>query len=180
MFELRALPTTLIQYFRPDGLSLRFPFPVLPAPGHAYGGAKFLAFQGTTSIPASMPALTVLAVIGVVALLRSNTRFRSLRIPVTAALVSTLVTLTYAYITNRYLTDFLPALLLLALIGVNTLLIAPAPADDKPDRRNLVWGAIAVLVVIGLWANIGITRQQEAYRHSHDDRLLRSQRVSRS
>jgi hypothetical protein len=178
MFELRALPTTVVHYFRPDGLRVQFPLPVLPEPGHAYGGAKFVAIQGTTSIPTSMPALTLLAIIGVVVLLRTDNRFTMLRIPVAAALVSTLITLTYAYITNRYLADFLPALILLALIGTNRLLAAPAPSDGKPDRRNVTWCAIAVLVLVGLWVNAGITRQQEAYRHSHDDRLLRSGAVA--
>ncbi len=177
MFELRALPTTVAQYLRPDGLGLRFPFPVLPDPGHAYGSAKFVAIQSTTSIPASMPALTLLALIGVVVLLRADNPYKSLRIPVAGALASTLVTLTYAYITNRYLADFLPALLLLALIGTNSLLAAPSRSGRRIDRRTLTWCALAVLVVVGLWANVGITRQQEAYRHSHDDRLLRREAV---
>ena len=178
MFELRALPTTVVQYFRPDGLRVRFPFPLLPEPGHAYGGAKFVAIQGTTSIPASMPALTVLAIIGVVVLLRADSRFKVLRIPVAATLVATLVTLTYAYITNRYLADFLPALILLALIGTNSLLAATTRRDDPSNRRKLVGCALVVLVAVGLWANVGIARQQEAYRHSHDDRLVRKGAVA--
>jgi hypothetical protein len=178
MFELRVLPTTVINYFRLDALRFRFPKPILPPPGHVYGGARFIAVQGTTSVPTSMPALTALAVIGVVALVAAGTKFKPLRIPVAAAVLATLVTLTYAYIANRYLTDFLPALILLGLIGVNWLLLAPTRTRSPGSTRKGAWYAIAVLAVIGLWVNVGITGQSESYRHAHDDRLARQEHAA--
>ena len=67
------VPTNLVTYFRPDGLSISsvFPFITLPvSPPTALGGVLFDRLYRTTSLPASSPLLFVLGIWGLVTAFR--------------------------------------------------------------------------------------------------------------
>ncbi len=65
---LQFVPTTLVQYFRPDAIAFRasFPFVAFPGPATIIGSARFDQVMPASSVLASMPMLSVLAVIGLV------------------------------------------------------------------------------------------------------------------
>jgi len=103
----------------------------------------------------------VLAVVGAVAVFRrqSALEFPSLavlRVPVIGAFAGGFVTLTIYFIAQRYISDFLPLLVLLGLVGLHVLLRAFAGAN----RRRLVVRAatvgVGVLAVVSLWANFSL------------------------
>ena len=71
---LAFLPSTLVAYLQPFGLRINGTFPFVWLPGHPaaqLGGVLFDQTYPTASIPASMPLLTALGVVGVVIAQRS-------------------------------------------------------------------------------------------------------------
>ncbi|SDP02229.1 4-amino-4-deoxy-L-arabinose transferase [Pedococcus dokdonensis] len=115
--------TSLVNYFRPDGIRFvdYFPWITLPAePARAYGGAFLDQTYRTGSVPAFMPLLVLLALAAVPTLvrLRATGAVAALRWP---ALGSVLVgggVMGYGYLANRYTSDFVPALIVLGTIGL--------------------------------------------------------------
>lgn len=162
LFGLKFVPTNLLVMLRPDGAALHglFPFFTFPAPANIVGSVKFDTVDRAASIPTTMPLLFLLALVGAVAvfLRRPSTasRLAALRVPVLGALAGGCVTLSINFVAHRYLSDFLPLLVLLALAGVQVLLLALA----RPDRRrSIVRGVTAGLVglaAVSLWANFGL------------------------
>ncbi len=70
-FGIKFAPTTLLQYLRPDGLAFDPQFPWITFPRFAtpvIGNARFDTLDPSTSVVTSMPALSLLGVIGLVAL----------------------------------------------------------------------------------------------------------------
>ena len=157
LFGVKFVPTTLVQYLRPDALSLTraFPFVDFSAKQSAIGGVEFDLIDDSSSIPTTMPALTVLALVGIVAMFRRSDRapgtgFAALRGPTLGALAGALTILPFAYIANRYLVDALPVLVIAGLAGGHVLL-RRAPTVRW---RRLPWVGLGVLAVIGLWINL--------------------------
>ncbi|MGZ6909039.1 MAG: hypothetical protein ACXVJ7_15345 [Acidimicrobiia bacterium] len=167
-FGLQFVPTTAWQYLRPDALHLGTFAPFIDFPTHnpVVGSAVFDAIEPTSSIPSSMPALTVLAIFGFVALVgASRRRVAWMRAPVVGALIGGAAVLPFGYIANRYLADFVPLLVLLAVVGFHVLAGPRAVAageeraasreDDgdtrQPRRRGRVRRvAVAGIVVLGV------------------------------
>lgn len=162
-FGLKFAPTTLVQYLRPDALAPNALFPWLTFPHFrtpVIGDVRFYTLDPASSIPASMPAATLLAVLGVVALVRPRTLLgapaRALRIALVGAVVGCVPVLAIAYVAQRYLADFLPALALAALVGLQILL----RRLRAPTTRPLAVAALAVTAVLagfGIWANLSLT-----------------------
>ena len=80
--------------------------------------------------------------------------------------------LVFVYITERYMADFLPLLVLPALAGLHAFVRARTPAR-RPRRRSVVeaarWVVVAsiVLGVLALWsclANVSIARDYQLGR----------------
>jgi hypothetical protein len=157
LFGAKFLPTTLFQYARPDAIRFthRFPFVDFPiARAHVFGHVIFDTLDRSSSIPASMPGLTVLAIIGtVVVLRRRGLLMRSVAPAAVGLTLGTVFVLTIAFVTNRYLADFMPPLVLLALVGVQGVASSRMPAS-RIGRVGI--GAIAVLCVIGAWISFGL------------------------
>ena len=158
LFGLKFVPSTVVHYVRPDAFSLSraFPFVDFPAKATAIGGVEFDLIDDSTSIPVSMPVLTVLAVVGVVALFRRaggevGTGIGALRGPTLGALAGALTILPFGYIANRYLVDALPMLVIAALVGAQVLL---GRRPRTRGGRRLPWVGLAVLVAVGLWVNL--------------------------
>ena len=159
-FGVKFLPTTVLQYARPDALAFRslFPWVTVGKPSPSIGNVM-TEWTYSSSLPACMPALTGLGAVGVVALLRPQRigvpSMAVLRAPVIGALSAAVITLSYAYINQRYLSDFMPLAILLALVGLHLLLRWTAV---RP-RRGLIrpiWFGLGLLLAMSVWVNVGL------------------------
>lgn len=154
LFGLKFVPTTLFQYLRPDALGFDSLIPVIRFPHRArnFGGYRFDAIEPTSSIPSSMPALTLLAIGGVIGSIRPpkvvGTSLAALRAPLVGALVGASVTLTLSYIAQRYLADFVPFIVIAAAAGLHLLV------RWLTTRPRLVVPFVAGLAVLVLAAGV--------------------------
>jgi hypothetical protein len=169
LFGAKFVPTNLLAMLRPDGIRLDglFPFVTFPPPADVVGGVKFDTIDRAASIPTTMPLLFVLGLAGAVAVFLRRpvaaSRLAALRVLVVAAIAGGCVTLSINFVAHRYLSDFLPALIVLGLAGVHVALLALA----SPDRHGVVravTGSLIVLAAISLWANFALgVLYQRAY-----------------
>lgn len=156
-FGLQFIPTTVLQYLRPDALQFEriAPFIDFPRHGHVVGDAVFDAFEPTSSIPSSMPALTVLAIVGIGAVVgTSRRRCAPIRAPIVGAALGAAAVLPFGYVANRYLADFVPLLVLCSVVGFHRLSsprpdAAEAPAGVRPRARRSRRVAIVGIVILG-------------------------------
>jgi hypothetical protein len=164
LFGVKLVPTTVVHYLRPDGIRFQqlFPFVTFPPPAHVIGNARFDTIDASASLTATMPALTVLAIIGLVCVARARRPapqapgLAVLRAPVLGAAAALPVTLAIAFIAERYLSDFVPLLLLLAVPGLHVALAWIArPSTGRAIRRVVIVG-LATLGVLSVWANVGL------------------------
>lgn len=162
---LRFLPTTLTWYLRPDALAISrlFPFVNFPSRISVIGSTEFAGLNPSSSLSATMPVLSVFALIGIAGLAfpaRLTTtasraelirRFRPIFL---AAVVGCVGTLTYAGIANRHMADLYPALLIGAMLG-GGIVVAWLSC-----RSRVLVVAVCILVLIGLlgsiWTNLGL------------------------
>jgi hypothetical protein len=180
LFGLKFVPTNLLQFARPDALSFTRLFPGIFFPGKALvlGHLLYDTRDWTSSIPASMPVLFILAVIGVVVVYRPARPGRrarssrvapgptgstdlayapgiaSLRLPLIGAAVGTVGILTIAFIAERYLADAMPLLLLAALAGWHFVF---GRMRTPGLTRTLGLSVLAVLVVFELWTTFSLS-----------------------
>jgi len=167
-FGTKFLPTTVLQYLRPDAISLSPLFPWLTFPAHRatiVGHVALIARTMSTSISASMPALSLLCILGIVTAiwprLVGERNVAILRAPLVGGVVGTLPVLGAAYIGNRYLGDFVPLLVVGSLAGLHTLLKWLDRAREQLDAIHrmiltFVMAIIGLLAVFGLWANVSL------------------------
>lgn len=114
--------TSFVNYLRPDGIRFvdYFPYITLPAhPARAYDGAFLDQTYRTGSITAFSPALFVLLLLSVPAMLRRRVGLgvKALRIAVIGAVAVTGGVMGYGYVAYRYTSEFVPALVLGGAIG---------------------------------------------------------------
>jgi len=164
LLNLDFLPSTALAYLRPDGLRFTsvFPFITLPAvPARTVGSAFLDQTYRTASVPSSMPLLCILSIWGLVTAFRPHAigLARLLRIPLLGAVAGTGGVLFYGYISNRYLGDFVPLLILASGIG----LVDVWRRLDGRSRRVRVGalGALTALAVFGLAANLAVATTTE-------------------
>lgn len=157
LFGAKFVPTTLVQAVRPDAIGTTRSFPYLGLPREeapVIGGARFDTIEQSLSAPTSMPLLCVLALVGFVAAARRRA-LRPLLAVAAATAAGSAVSLTIAYVTTRYLADFLPFLLLGALIGLHVLL-------ERGRRIRALVAGMAVLTLVGVAVNgsVGLVTQR--------------------
>ncbi|GAA1770005.1 hypothetical protein GCM10009795_015180 [Nocardioides hankookensis] len=118
---VQFFPTSLVAYF---GLGIRFvpwfPWITLPAdPARAYGDVVIDQSYRTGSVTMFMSLLLLLTVLATVALLRRRTRAeeRVLLFPLAAGVLLSGGVMAYGYYSFRYVTDFVPALVIGGAIG---------------------------------------------------------------
>jgi hypothetical protein len=172
LFSVKALPTNLWQYVRPDAFRVDGAWPWVRLPTWrptVFGDLRYDMLDHTSSVTAAMPALLVLAIGGVVAMVRApartaRTSLASLDLPVLGAVAAAVPSLVFLYITERYTADFLPLLVLAALAGLHAFLVwARAPAS----RRGWVVATsigLGLLVAWGCLANVSIARDYQIAR----------------
>ena len=163
LFGAEYAPTTVLQYARPDALAANRTFPWIDFPGRARPlfDVQFDIIDRASSAVATMPWLVLLAGLGIGALLvrrRPGTRRAAgaLWAPVLGALAAAPVTLAFAYIAARYLADFLPLLLLPALVALHALL---GRRTERPARALLV--TVAVGGLVGVVTNLALATQYQ-------------------
>ncbi len=161
-FSFAFLPSTLLAYFDPLSLHVSsvFPFFSRPAsPARALGVVLDETYR-TTSYPASMPLLFLLALWGVV------TAFRPRPLPGATGLRLLLLTATaggagvvlWGYIADRYMADMLPFFILASGIG---LIDVWRRLSARPRRFRLPGiGALGALAVFGVAVNVAIASGQ--------------------
>ena len=176
LFSVNYLPSDLFQYARPDAVrfSTHFPWVEFPPRARVIGpNVYFDTIADSSSVPASMPGFTVLAVVGVVALVRPRRRRASLDLarfwpPIIGGVIGTVFVGTIGFIAHRYLADFFPPLLFAALIGAQCVL---QWFDSKSVRGTRAATAVglATLLVVGGWISFGLGR---VYQHLPPGSLL--------
>ncbi len=160
LFNINLLPTTLISYFRPDGIRFVgvFPFVTLPAKTPAnYAGAYLDLAYRTGSVPDLMPLLFVLACWGVVLTFRrrAGETLSRLRIPILGAASVTGGIMFVAYISPRYVVEFMPVLVLAGAIGL--LDLTKRISSWKKNRYRVAMAVMAALAVFGAIANTAVS-----------------------
>lgn len=143
LFGLQYVPTTLWQYLRPDAIRVddRAPFVAFPPRAHVFGDAVFDTLDRSSSLPASLPGFVVLGLVGVVALVR-RPALTALWGPVLGGALGTSFVLTIAFVSHRYLADFFPPLLVLAIVGMQVLVA-------RRRSRAVLAGVVAICVAGG-------------------------------
>ena len=149
-FSTRFVPTTVVQYLRPD--SVRFdrliPFVRFGPLAHVYGSYPLEGNTPASSLTASATALFIAAIVGAVVLVRRRGWFAA---PWTAgAIVAALPTIAIGFVANRYLVDLLPLLVVpaAAAFAASTLIRRTGPRVALVAL--LVWGA-ACNVALATW-----------------------------
>lgn len=167
LFGLQFAPTTFKQYMRPDGIDVRRDFPYIDFPRlgpSVVGDTRFDELDWSSSIPASAPALTVLAIVAVVWAVRHRKERRGppgVALLAIGALFGAAGVISLGYIANRYLNDLLPAVLIPAIVGFHA--VCRTAVGWTRLRRGLVIGAVGLLVVFGTLVNLvlGLSYQRE-------------------
>ena len=143
LFGLKFLPTNLLQFVRPDALDVTRLFPWIFFPGKALvlGNLLYDSRDWTSSIPACMPVIFILSLVGLFVVYRPRTSampgVAALRIPLVGAAAGTFGILTIAFIAQRYLADAMPLLVLSALAGWH-FVTGRAPGISAVAREGLV------------------------------------------
>lgn len=155
-FSPRFLPTTLVQYLRPDGIRFERLVPGIRFGPLAVDRGSYPAESITpaSSLPVSATLLLVLAVVGVVWMIRH--RNRTWLLLVAASVAGAVPTFMIGFIANRYLIDMLPPLIVAGAIGIWVVLATP--------RQRVVKTAGMVFVVWGLWVNASLATWTNEYK----------------
>ncbi len=155
-FSYRFLPTTLVQYLRPDGIRFERLVPGIRFGPLAADRGSYPAESITpaSSLPASATLLLLLAIVGVVWMVRHRNLTWSLL--ATAALIGAVPTFMIGFVANRYLIDMLPPLIVAGAVGIWIVLAVP--------WQRAVKVAGVVLVVWGLWVNASLATWTNEYK----------------
>ena len=156
---IQFAPTTILTYFRPDGIRFvpYLPFVTLPDhPPTAVGDVVLDQTYRTGSITAFMPLLLIAAIWGMwnVVRWRRGDGLTPLRIVVAGCLAAALPVLAFSYITFRYTADFLPLL----AIGSALALAKAGEHLTRATRRGrlLALGGVGALAAFGMTANFAV------------------------
>ena len=156
----RFFLTSLGNYFKPNGITFvpYFPFVTMPPePARSYGGAFLDQWYRTGSIPAFMPLLFGSTLWGFVCAFRPAVPagLRALRIPLLGALMITGGVMFYGYVAHRYLSEFLPAMVLGSIIGVVD--ISGRLSRRSSTAKRVAVGAMTLLAAYGGFVNAAVS-----------------------
>ena len=159
--------STVVNYFRPEGIRFVRIFPFVTLPAHvarSYGGALLDQTYRTGSVPAFMPLLFILGVWGLISAFRPRGPAGAplLRIPMLGVLAIPGGIMFYAYIAYRYTADFIPVLVFASAVGFTDLARRLAIVSRRARRGVLV--AMGALACFGVVANAAaaFTTEREA------------------
>ncbi len=151
-FSLEFIPSTAHAYLNPAGvrLSPAFPFIGLPSEPAPWVGDVILdQTYRTASVPATMPLLMGLAIWGLIVVFRPRAVGRAavLRFVLLGAIAATSGVMVWGYIAHRYLADFMPVLMIGAMVG---LVDVWRRFDGKSRTARRV--AVAVIAALGMFS----------------------------
>jgi hypothetical protein len=157
-FSFAFLPSTLWAYLQPFGIHFTglFPFITTPTAPAAARGAVLDQTYPTASIPATMPLLFLLSCWGVVTAFRRRAlgQLRLARIVLVAGAAGAGGVLLWGYISERYMADFMPFLIVAGAIGLIDICRRLA---RRPRRiQESVLGILLVGTTYGIAANLAI------------------------
>jgi hypothetical protein len=167
-FSFAFLPSTLWAYLQPFGIHFTnlFPFITTPtAPAAARAGAVLDQTYPTASIPATMPLLFLLTCWGLVTSFRRRAlgQMRLIRIVLVTAAAGAGGVVLWGYISERYMADFMPVLILAGAVGLIDICrrLALRPRTFKQGALGLLligttYGVVANLAIaafpVGQWS----------------------------
>jgi len=150
-FSLHWLPSTIRAYVDPANFRFTSVFPYIYLPDAA---TQVIEGFPTANVPLSMPLLFVVGFCGVITTFTPGQRppFRALRYLLIVSGATAAATMIFGWIFERYVADFVPLLVLAAMIGLVDLW----NRIDARSRttRTLVIVVAAVLAWFGFWANM--------------------------
>ena len=174
------LPFNVKQYFVLPNLRLRrqFPWVYCQDPrGVDHKAVKLDVFEPYAGIPAAMPALFGLSLLGVVKVFRTHgPGWRPVRILILASFLGGAVLFVVAAVSYRYEHDFYPFLVIAAAVGLHEILsLAPG------TRRGCAWGAFGAAAVFSIVANLAFafTYQKDIVWGVPNERRLELTRLER-
>jgi len=146
-FGTRFIPTTLVQYLRPDGVRLErlVPFVRFGPLAHQFGNYPLEGNTPASSLTTSASLLSVAAVIGIVLVVRR--RQWHVAPWMFGAMVAALPTFMIGFVANRYLTDLLPLLVIPAAVAFTAWQVR---------RVQLARTGMVALSVWGVWCNVSL------------------------
>ena len=152
------LPTSIVNYLRPDGIRLVELLPVDHVPGEparGYGAVLDQSYR-TGSVTAFMPLLLLLTLVSVPVLFRRlpSQDFRAVRLVWVGALLVTGGVMAYGYVAYRYTSEFVPVLLVGGAVA--TQFLAGWLGARGPLLGRLVVAGFVLLTVFGLAANTAV------------------------
>jgi hypothetical protein len=158
-FSFAFLPSTIWAYLQPFGIrfSTIFPFVTTPtAPAAALNGAVLDQTYPTASIPATMPLLFLLSIWGMVTAFRPNGPglVRLTRIMLIGAAAGAGGVLLWGYISERYMADFMPFLILAA--GIGLIDVWRRLSGRSLRARRWALGVLTALCAYCIAANVAI------------------------
>ena len=158
-FSFAFLPSTVWAYLQPFGIRFTglFPFITTPtSPAAWLGGAVLDQTYPTASIPSTMPILFLLTCWGVVTAFRPRAlgRIRLARIILVGGAAVAAGVLLWGYISERYMADFMPFLIVASAIGMIDVCRRLTGQGQRVRRWGL--GAILALTAFGVAANLAI------------------------
>lgn len=156
----RYVPTNVLAYLRPDGISISSRFPFINAPRHiptVFFDAVYDITNRTPSIVASSPLLFALTIVGAIVGLttvRAGGINRQLGFVAVVGIPAAGAHLVWGFINGRFLADFLPLMLPLGLIGLAPLMAWWSRGTSRRRRSSMIVGL--ALVAWSVTANIGL------------------------
>ncbi len=161
LFGLQFIPSNLVAYVRPDGIRVAPRLALATFPDFRdtkiLGSVEHDYIESTGSIPTTMPLVTVLAVVGIVVILRSRQRSRlaSLRLPLIATAFAAFIPLVYSVIAYRMLGETVPLLVLTTAVG-----LVRVTEVTRSWRRGPRTAAVVGLTAWSVWVAVGLSLTQ--------------------
>ena len=185
LFSPNMIGSTLVNYFRPDGIRFQSIFPFISLPGRippSYGGGFIDQANRTGSIVDFMPVLCALTVWGAVQTYRRRPLpgAELLRLPMLGVVAIPGGILFYAYIAHRYTSEFMPGLLFGSAVGM--VCVARSMLLKRTRRTRLIaLSGMAVLVAFSVLATMAAAYNTRALANPGsvlEDYVARQERIS--
>lgn len=166
-FGLKFLPTNLVHYFSPTSIGFQrlFPFVDWGKPATVIGDVTFDTVDRSSSFLLCAPIWFGLGVIGFWWSIAKD-KSREWLVLIVASALPLFSTLTIAYVAQRYLSDFVPLFIVMALPGF--LIFFRWLATQQKTIRRIGLAVFGVIAFLGFWIQIGLTLQARAFEYAND------------
>jgi hypothetical protein len=173
-FQTEFIPSNVWAYFRPDGIDFSSRFPYIDVPQSlpwVWGDSFYDATYRTASVTATNPLLFIASVVGVIAFVRlfRDPSFWRLAPVVAAGILAAGGVAGWGYIATRYLTDFLPGMLVLSAIAI-AVFVRWVDRRTEPFDPRLTRSVKVGVVALIAWSILANTAIAFNYSYSLGDR----------